>query len=231
LAQEQLELPITVREEVPLKGIPSHPILEEGKRTNIAIAARHLHGRQLAPNQPLSFWRAIGAPTRGRGFVAGVEVREGCVIPSIGGGLCLLSSALFRLAARLNWSIIERHGHTVGVPGHEQVDATIMWPHVDLVVAPRTPSILEVSVSRTHLSLVARSKEPIQEAEVCRRRVTNASTTRKFVSEIVRKSPGKLEELLGVDHKTIVETAYERNCITCNRADCVVRESYLKVLQ
>ena len=31
-------------------------------------------------------------------------------MPSIGGGICLVSNALFAMAVRVGWSILERHG-------------------------------------------------------------------------------------------------------------------------
>lgn len=89
------------------------PVLELGKRHNVALAAPYFDGLELAPDRPFSFWRALGRITRARGFRHGMELRGGCIVPALGGGICLLSNALFRMACELGWTILERHGHTL----------------------------------------------------------------------------------------------------------------------
>src|SRR5688572_33136611 len=42
------------------------PVLEQGKRVNLALAAPCFDGIVLAPEQPLSFWRALGRDTAAR---------------------------------------------------------------------------------------------------------------------------------------------------------------------
>ncbi len=72
--------------------------LTAGKVENLRIAARAFDGLELGPGTVLSFWRQLGRPIGRRGFVEGRELREGCVVPSIAGGLCQLSNALWILA-------------------------------------------------------------------------------------------------------------------------------------
>src|SRR3954468_852565 len=118
----------------------AHPALEEGKRRNLELAIPYFDGLLLTPQSTLSFWRVLGRVSQKRGFFWGMELRGGCVTPAIGGGLCLLSNAIFELAVRSGWRIIERHGHSLeAVPppaGSVPLDATVAWPDVDLVVAP-----------------------------------------------------------------------------------------------
>jgi vancomycin resistance protein VanW len=106
------------------------PRLEQGKQINIALAAPYLSGLVVAPERPFSFWRAVPRPTAARGYRPGMELRGGCVVPTAGGGLCLLSNALFAAAAELGRWILERHGHTMtaGVAGAADLDATVLWP-------------------------------------------------------------------------------------------------------
>src|SRR3954470_5652647 len=118
----------------------AHPALEQGKRRNLELAVPQFDGLLLTPERTLSFWRVLGRASQNRGFSWGMELRGGCVTPAIGGGLCLLSNAIFELAVRAGWKIIERHGHSLeAVPpaaGNAPLDATVAWPDVDLVVAP-----------------------------------------------------------------------------------------------
>jgi hypothetical protein len=94
-----------------------------------------LHGVRIEAGHTFSFWAQVGSPVRRRGFVAGRELREGCIIPSIGGGLCQLSNALYEAALDARLEIVERHAHTQRVPGSKAVagrDATVFWNYVDL---------------------------------------------------------------------------------------------------
>jgi len=143
---------------VPLSAPAGHgqAALEAGKRANVSLAAPAFEGLLVAPRQPLSFWRALGRPTRRRGYTWGRELRGGCVVPTIAGGLCLLSNALFEAAVRAGWRIHERHGHSLEAvppaPGTIPLDATVAWPDVDLVMAPvHGPARLSVAIEDDHL--------------------------------------------------------------------------------
>ena len=83
-----------------------------GKIHNLRLALRGIDGVEIPAGRIFSFWAHVGRPTRLRGFVAGRELREGCVIPSVGGGLCQLSNALYDAALKAGFEIVERHAHT-----------------------------------------------------------------------------------------------------------------------
>ncbi|PJJ79189.1 VanW family protein [Mucilaginibacter auburnensis] len=110
-------------------------ILTAGKVQNLRIAAQILNGMEVPANQTFSFWKHIGNPNIGKGFVIGREVREGCIVPSIAGGMCQLSNALYDAAIKAGFEILERHKHTKVIPGslaeHDR-DATVKWNYLDL---------------------------------------------------------------------------------------------------
>ncbi|MFL6527339.1 MAG: VanW family protein [Chthoniobacterales bacterium] len=133
---------------------PAEFALQAGKVQNLRIAARELNGIVIAPDQLFSFWKNLGRTSRRRGFVEGRELREGCVIPNVGGGLCQLSNALYDVALRSGCEIVERHAHTQRVPGSTTQtgrDATIFWNYVDLRFRPRFRCQLRVVLSRGEL--------------------------------------------------------------------------------
>ena len=68
-------------------------LLEAGKVANVRLASECLKGIEIPAGEIFSFWAHVGRPIASRGFVLGREVRAGCVIPTIAGGLCLLSNA------------------------------------------------------------------------------------------------------------------------------------------
>jgi len=49
--------------------------------------------------------------------VPGRQLREGCLFPAIGGGLCQLSNALYDVSLQAECEIVERHPHSRIVPG------------------------------------------------------------------------------------------------------------------
>jgi len=115
-------------------------ILQAGKVQNLRSASRALDGCRVPANRQFSFWSQIGRPGRLTGYVQGRELRQGCMIPSIGGGLCQLSNALFACALQAGFAIHERHAHTRAIPGsmtESGQDATVFWNYVDLRFSSR----------------------------------------------------------------------------------------------
>ena len=114
---------------------PRERELELGKVHNLRVAAAAIDGIVLEPGETFSFWRATGRPSRGNGYVVGREMRGGCLIPSVGGGLCQLTNALSRGVHAAAMAIVERHSHTIHPPGFfidDATDATVFWNYVDL---------------------------------------------------------------------------------------------------
>jgi VanW like protein len=106
-----------------------------GKIQNLRIALQQIHGIEIPKNGVFSFWKQVGQPIQHRGYVMGREIRQGCLIPSVGGGLCQLSNTLYSLALNTGTEILERHAHTQIIPGSLAEigqDATVFWNYVDL---------------------------------------------------------------------------------------------------
>jgi len=123
------------------------PLLVAGKIHNLRVAARALHGIEVPAGAVFSFWRQLGRATRRRGFAAGRELREGCLVPSIGGGLCQLSNAIYDAALRQGLQIVERHRHTQVIAGslaERDRDAVVFWNYVDLRLRADSAWRLEV---------------------------------------------------------------------------------------
>jgi hypothetical protein len=106
-----------------------------GKIHNLRLAIRKLNGLEVTAGDVFSFWTQLGRTSRRKGYVRGRELREGCLILTIGGGLCQLSNALYDAALQAGFQIIERHAHTRVIAGSlAEVgrDATVFWNYVDL---------------------------------------------------------------------------------------------------
>lgn len=143
--------------------------LELGKVENLRVAARALDGLEFEAHQVFSFWAQVGPPVRARGYVAGRELREGCVVPGIGGGLCLLSNALYGAARRAGFELIERHPHSRRPPGSRAAlgeDATVAWNYIDLRFVAAQPWRLEVRLDAQALIVGVRTERRRQAVRV-----------------------------------------------------------------
>jgi hypothetical protein len=172
-------------------------VLEAGKVENLRRAIRSLHGIEVGPGQVLSFWAQVGPPWKLRGFVEGREIREGCIVPSIAGGLCQLSNALYDAARRAGLEIVERHAHSRVVPGSAAAagrDATVMWNYVDLRV--RSSHAFRVEAELGPEALVLR--------------------LRGYGGRAERRAAGGES---GVPLR-VVQPAGARSCLSCGKTEC-----------
>jgi vancomycin resistance protein VanW len=133
--------------------------LNAGKIQNLRAAISGLDGIEVGAGEVLSFWRQVGKPLRRRGFVAGRELREGCMIATVGGGLCQLSNALHEAALDAGLEVVERHAHTRIVPGSRAEagrDATVFWNYLDFRIRSPRPFRVEARLSTDELELTIR---------------------------------------------------------------------------
>jgi vancomycin resistance protein YoaR len=141
-------------------GAEAEKYLLAGKVHNLRLALRRLNGVEIPAGHVFSFWVQIGRASRWKGYVAGRELREGCIIPSIGGGLCQLSNALYDAALSAGFEIVERHAHTRVVPGSLAEigrDATVFWNYVDLRFKSSSPFRIEATMDENLLTVRFRS--------------------------------------------------------------------------
>lgn len=133
--------------------------LQAGKVQNLRRVAASLNGLFLPAGEVFSFWKNVPRPTARRGYAPGRELREGCVIPSIGGGLCQLTNSLYDAALTAGFEIVERHAHSRRLPGSMAEigrDATVFWNYVDLRFRATGDIQIEVRLSRWKLTVAYR---------------------------------------------------------------------------
>ena len=158
---------------------PQEQALLAGKIHNLRLAIKNLNGLEIPANAVFSFWKHIGKATRAKGYVAGRELREGCIIPNVGGGLCQLSNALYDAALKANFEIIERHAHTQIVRGslaEQGRDATVFWNYVDLRFKSPEAFRIEAKLDAENLVLRFRSakrKEKVNLLQITKRAIQN----------------------------------------------------------
>jgi vancomycin resistance protein YoaR len=105
---------------------------------NIAVGAAKLDGMIVRPGETFSFNERIGAFTKAEGWVEGSVIVEDRTEQGIGGGICQVSTTLFRAALAAGLPIEERWPHLYRVRYYEMgaspigFDSTIFSPGIDL---------------------------------------------------------------------------------------------------
>ncbi len=118
---------------------------------NIKTAARQFHGLLVAPGEVFSMGNALGDVSLENGYAEALIIYDNRTIKGVGGGVCQVSTTLFRTAFFAGFPIPERHPHAYRVNYYEQIasgahdsslaglDATVYVPLVDLKFTNDTP--------------------------------------------------------------------------------------------
>jgi hypothetical protein len=170
--------------------------MQLGKVQNLRVAARALDGLVIPAGAVFSFWRNVGPPIAARGYVPGRMLQQGCMVASVGGGLCQLSNALYEVALQAGCRIVERHAHSRIVPGSlaaEGRDATVAWNYVDLRFTAERALRLSVRLDRDTLSV-------------------------RLLAENAAKASAPALEATGPS------LVLARSCASCGESDCFMHE-------
>lgn len=111
---------------------------------NVALAASRLNGTLIAPGEIFSFNNAVGDVSKLTGYKEAYVIKEGKTVLGDGGGLCQVSTTIFRAALNAGLPITERRGHSYRVGYYEQdsgpgLDATVYSPTTDFKFTNDTP--------------------------------------------------------------------------------------------
>lgn len=134
------------------------------RANNIEVAARNLNGVVIPPDHNFSFLREIGPITKAAGYLESLIIRGDATVPGIGGGVCQVSTTVFRAAFWAGLPIIERNQHSYRVSYYEQdgtppgLDAAVYDPGVDLRFRNDTghPILLQSAVDAVDGTLIYR---------------------------------------------------------------------------
>lgn len=143
--------------------------LTAGKVQNLRAACHQLDGLEIPAGKIFSFWKQLGRTTRAAGFTEGRELRSGCMVPSMGGGLCQLSGLLLATALDAGLEVVERHAHSRSLPGKPlppERDATVFWNYVDLRLRAPFEWRLEAHLTAGELVVTIRALTAISSENV-----------------------------------------------------------------
>jgi vancomycin resistance protein VanW len=133
--------------------------LQRNKIVNLRLASARLDGVVLRPGETLSYWHLIKKPTRRRGYIDGMILRNGEVRSGVGGGLCQLANLIYWMTIHTELRVTERHRHGYDVfPDSNRTQpfgsgATCFYNYGDLMIKNESENTyrLRVHLTDTHL--------------------------------------------------------------------------------
>jgi vancomycin resistance protein YoaR len=110
---------------------------------NIQAASSSFHGLLVAPGETFSMGEHMADVSLENGFAEALIIYGGRTIKGVGGGVCQVSTTLFRTVFNAGFPVVERYPHAYRVSYYEQtasgsvdprlagLDATVYFPLVD----------------------------------------------------------------------------------------------------
>lgn len=138
--------------------------LSEAQKSNLQTAARRLDGLVLQPGETFSFNKVVGPRTLVRGYRPAPSYLDGESPATLGGGICLLSSALYQAALKTGLKIEQRVPHLRTIhsvpPG---LDATVWYGGADLrfMNTLKNPIRLNARMQNQQLALSFRGAQTV----------------------------------------------------------------------
>ncbi len=138
--------------ETDFKGSPKNRIF------NITLGAHRIHGVLIEPGKEFSLISFLGKIDEKSGFLPELVIKGSKTMPEFGGGLCQVSTTLFRTVATAGLPILERRNHSYRVSYYEPpvgFDATVYYPKPDFRFANDTgsPILIQTAVKGTKIKM------------------------------------------------------------------------------
>lgn len=122
---------------------------------NIGVGARKFDGVVIKPGEEFSFNEVLGDVGPETGYRPELVIKENKTVPEYGGGLCQVSTTMFRAALASGLPITARTNHSYAVHYYAPIgmDATIYPPYPDMRFRNNTPGNILVQTSQAGTSL------------------------------------------------------------------------------
>ena len=110
----------------------SYTSSDANRSANVEIAAKTVNGTILMPGDTFSYNNTLGERTTAKGYKDGAAYVGNKVVMVTGGGICQVSTTLYRAVLRAGIMPTERHNHsmTTTYSGPSE-DATVSWGSLD----------------------------------------------------------------------------------------------------
>ena len=134
--------------------------MQHNKVHNLRLATKRLDRVIIRPGETFSYWKLIGKPSRGKGYLPGMVLSHGRVTAGVGGGLCQLSNLVYWMTLHTPLTVTERHRHSYDVfPDANRTQpfgsgATCFYNYLDLQITNDTKHEYQLHLHMTDTHLV-----------------------------------------------------------------------------
>lgn len=151
---------------------------------NIKLAASRINGSLIEPGETFNFNNILGDVSQYTGYKQAFIIQDGRTVLGDGGGVCQVSTTLFRAALNAGLPIDERKAHSYRVSYYEQdsgpgLDATVFAPTANFKFTNNTPGyiLIQAEVDTKNLTLVFElyGTKDGRISEVTKPRITNST--------------------------------------------------------
>lgn len=150
---------------------------------NIILASSYFHGVVVAPDEIFSFGEKIGTISAETGYKKAYVIKDNKTMLEDGGGVCQVSTTLFRAALNAGLPIVERQAHYYRVGFYEQggyppgLDATVYPPSPDFKFKNDTSAYLliqtEISQNLKRLTFKIYGTKDGRKVEMTKPKITS----------------------------------------------------------
>ena len=138
-------------------GISDFSNSSKNRLANIEAGMNQVKGVLVKPGEIFSFGQYLGDVTAEKGFKPEIVIKADGLKPELGGGICQVSSTLYRAVMQSGMAITQRRNHAFSVSHYfpAGTDATIYTPVTDLKFKNDTPAhvlIWPYYKDKTHLA-------------------------------------------------------------------------------
>ncbi len=122
---------------------------------NIEVGAQKFDEYLIKPGEEFSFNETLGEISGEAGYLPGLVIKNHKLVPEFGGGICQVSTTMFRTAVNAGLKITERYPHSFAVRFYnpQGFDATVYPPHPDLRFVNNTNGyiLIQRKIENDHL--------------------------------------------------------------------------------
>jgi vancomycin resistance protein YoaR len=121
---------------------------------NISLIAAAVDGQLVPPGQVFSMNAATGERTPGKGYRTAKVIKDGEIVPGLGGGVCQAGTTMFNAVFFAGLPVIERRNHSLHISHYPMGrDATLNWPSTDLKFRNDSPYGVYVTARATSATM------------------------------------------------------------------------------
>ena len=164
---------------------------------NIELTSQQFNGALVAPGGVFSFNDTVGRITSAAGYEESAIIWGDRTAVGVGGGVCQVSTTIFRAAYEAGFPIVERynHGFAVSWYGEPGLDATIYTPQVDFQFRNDTEGHLliqpVVDAARGELTIEIYGSKPNRTVTLSEPRISRVVEPREpLLIEVESLAPG-----------------------------------------